>query len=141
MFREAFPGKKPETLWLLAGHDVTRHPDYWGAYPEGMALIGMEDTIPVRRINGVYFVGVFQCGDCGEFERRSGAERDGAVLDGGVVRLRRFNVADGIGEAVRERPAVDEALRILGGDRTRRTRSTRYGTGRLCRRGDTPLYR
>ena len=70
MFREAFPGKQPQTLWLLAGHDVTRHPAYWGAYPEGMALIGMEDTVPVRCVNGFYFVGVFQCGDYAEFEKR-----------------------------------------------------------------------
>ena len=70
MFRKAFPGKRPETLWLLAGHDVTRHPAYWGAYPEGMALIGMEDTIPVRRVNGICFVGVFQCGDYEKFEER-----------------------------------------------------------------------
>ncbi|MBQ9502090.1 MAG: metallophosphoesterase [Lentisphaeria bacterium] len=70
MFRETFAGKAPETLWLLAGHDVTRHPDYWGAYPEGMALIGTEDTIPVRRVNGIYFVGLFQNGNYQEFEKR-----------------------------------------------------------------------
>ena len=55
-------------------------------------------------------------GDCprGEFERRSGTERDGAVFDGGVVGLRRRDVADGIGKAVREAPTMDEAKGIRG---------------------------
>ena len=70
MFRETFSDNAPQKLWLLAGHDVLKHPDYWGGYPEGLLYIGMEDTIPVRRVKGYSFVGVFQCGDYAEFEKK-----------------------------------------------------------------------
>ena len=70
MYKETFREKTPQTLWLLAGHDVTRHPDYFGAYPEGAKYIEMEDTIPVRRVNGISFVGVFQCADYKIFEEK-----------------------------------------------------------------------
>ena len=44
-----------------------------------------------------------------EFEGRAGLQGYVPVLDSGVVGLQRRDVADGIGEAVRERPAVDKA--------------------------------
>lgn len=74
MFEETFSEKLPQKLWLLAGHDVLKHPDYFDAYPEGAALIGMEDTVPVRRVNGISFVGVFQCGDYKKFEEKLARE-------------------------------------------------------------------
>ena len=70
MFEETFADHVPQKLWLLAGHDVLKHPDYFGAYPEGSLYVGMEDSVPVRRVNGYSFAGVFQCGDYVEFEKK-----------------------------------------------------------------------
>ena len=70
MFMEAFAGKIPQRLWILAGHDVLRHPDYMDAYPEAALCIDVKEMVPMCCVNGFYFVGVFQCGDYQEFERK-----------------------------------------------------------------------